>query len=393
MDDDKRILVFSEAGGTGRSYHAELSARESAPARPLSARARLEGRCGDPGSRPHQPHQPGAAAAVPSDRHRREGGEALLVHDRAPPRHARRDHPRPAPDRRPGPVPAEDNLESHYGRDALRQLYMLLVRGKVDGCSLQTFEDATGLKLMDANGIKDELPPITTFLNRLLALTIDLQNVLFTAFEQLADRTHRRRGRVRDLRCRAGDAARRELRRHRPARRSTPIPAPARRRACFTITQRERNRPVTLDDALDRLSDPRAAAAGQRALRPRRRAGPGAESDARRRRDRAARAADPADGAITAIPLADDGAEPLGRSRPRDLRRRLASRSSPRCPAFTDSAISHRRPACCCRSGSGCRTTRCAVYRLQTDDGERIIGRLVSPAWVAQAADAETRRR
>ena len=30
------------------------------------------------------------------------------------------------------------------------------------------------------------------------------------------------------------------------------------------------------------------------------------------------------------------------------------------------------------------------VYRLQTDDGERIIGRLVSPAWVAQAADAET---
>jgi hypothetical protein len=27
MDDDKRILVFSDAGGTGRSYHAELSAR------------------------------------------------------------------------------------------------------------------------------------------------------------------------------------------------------------------------------------------------------------------------------------------------------------------------------------------------------------------------------
>ena len=28
------------------------------------------------------------------------------------------------------------------------------------------------------------------------------------------------------------------------------------------------------------------------------------------------------------------------------------------------------------------------VYRLQTDDGERIIGRLVSPAWVAQAVDS-----
>jgi hypothetical protein len=27
MDDQKRILIFSDAGGTGRSYHAELSAR------------------------------------------------------------------------------------------------------------------------------------------------------------------------------------------------------------------------------------------------------------------------------------------------------------------------------------------------------------------------------
>ncbi|MDH8420653.1 strawberry notch C-terminal domain-containing protein, partial [Klebsiella pneumoniae] len=63
----------------------------------------------------------------------------------------------------------EDNLESNYARDALRQLYLLLVRGKVDGCSLEMFEDATGLKLTDSNGMRDDLPPITTFLNRLLA--------------------------------------------------------------------------------------------------------------------------------------------------------------------------------------------------------------------------------
>jgi hypothetical protein len=31
----------------------------------------------------------------------------------------------------------------------------------------------------------------------------------------------------------------------------------------------------------------------------------------------------------------------------------------------------------------------CRVYRLQTDDGERVIGRLVSPAWVAQAVETE----
>ena len=111
----------------------------------------------------------------------------------------------------------EDNLESAYARDALRQLYLLLVAGKVEFCTLQVFEDATGLKLTDSNGIRDELPPITTFLNRLLALTIDLQNVLFTAFEQLlAARIERRDGQW-HIRYRAGNPDRRELHRHRPA--------------------------------------------------------------------------------------------------------------------------------------------------------------------------------
>ena len=32
----------------------------------------------------------------------------------------------------------------------------------------------------------------------------------------------------------------------------------------------------------------------------------------------------------------------------------------------------------------------CRVYRLQTDTGERVIGRLVSPAWVAQTATGNT---
>src|SRR3546814_16461667 len=78
----------------------------------------------------------------------------------------------------------EDNLESFYARDALRQLYVLIANGKVEGCSLLTFESATGLSLIDADGcLREELPPITTFLNRMLALTIDLQNILFEAFE------------------------------------------------------------------------------------------------------------------------------------------------------------------------------------------------------------------
>ncbi len=38
---------------------------------------------------------------------------------------------------------------------------------------------------MDSTGIKDDLTPITTVLNRLLALTIELQGILFSGFEHL----------------------------------------------------------------------------------------------------------------------------------------------------------------------------------------------------------------
>ena len=172
------------------------------------------------------------------------------------------------------------------------------------------------------NGIKDELPPITTFLNRLLALTIELQNILFTAFEQLLTAASRARSHPAPTtsgwkRCAAESFVvtdRRTIYTH---------PGTGAETRLLTITQRERNRPVTLDDALDRLSDPRAVLLVNEPLGPRRRADSGPEPDARRRRDRAARPADPADGAAQR-PLDDDGGKPLGRSRPRRLRRGLA---------------------------------------------------------------------
>lgn len=81
---------------------------------------------------------------------------------------------------------SEDNLESQYARDALRQFYKLIHSGGVAGCSLEKFETITGLSLSaEEGGLKDELPPIHTFLNRMLALTIEMQNLLFDAFEQL----------------------------------------------------------------------------------------------------------------------------------------------------------------------------------------------------------------
>lgn len=185
MDDAKRVLVFSDAGGTGRSYHADLGA--------VNQRLRV-----------HYLLEAGWKA----DSAIQGFGRTNRTNQKQPPRFrpvwtdvkaqkrfistiARRLDTMGAITRGQRQTggqnmfSAEDNLESQYARDALRQLYSLLVRGKVEGCSLQQFEDATGLSLLDQGSLRDELPPITTFLNRMLALTIALQNTLFTAFEGL----------------------------------------------------------------------------------------------------------------------------------------------------------------------------------------------------------------
>jgi hypothetical protein len=273
----------------------------------------------------------------------------------------------------------EDNLESQYGRDALRQLYVLLARGKVEGCPLERFEGATGLKLMDANGLKDELPPITTFLNRLLALTIDLQHVLFTAFERLL--TTRIEGAVASgtydvgletLRAESFVVAdRRTIYVHLGTGAETRL---------LTITQRERNHPVKLDDALGRLSDHRAVLLIN---------------------ERSGRAA-------VQIPapsfMLDDG-EIERRAR---LIRPMQQHSVPlnmmaeshwveadrehfaaawqaefaEVAEFTDSTI-HVVAGLLLPIWKRLPNESTRVYRLQTDAGERIIGRKVSAAWVA----------
>ena len=154
MDDDKRILVFSDAGGTGRSYHADLSARNQRLRIHYLLEAGWKADTAIQGlgrtNRTNQAQPPlfrPIATDVKAEKRflstiarrldtlgaitrgqRQTGGQGLF---------------------RP-----EDNLESPYARDALRQLYVLLVRGKVEGCSLDRFEAATGLKLMDDNGIK-----------------------------------------------------------------------------------------------------------------------------------------------------------------------------------------------------------------------------------------------
>lgn len=382
MDDQKRILVFSDAGGTGRSYHAELSARNQRlrvhyllePGWKADAAIQGLGRT----NRTNQAQPPlfrPIATDVKAEKRflstiarrldtlgaitrgqRQTGGQGLF---------------------RP-----EDNLESAYARDALRQLYLLIVRGKVEGCSLERFESATGLKLMDANGIKDDLPPITTFLNRLLALTIELQGILFSAFEQLlqaridgaiASGTYDMG--LETLKAESFIVTDRQV--------IHTHPGTGAETRLLTLTERKRNQPVTLDAALAELDDPRAKLLTN---------------------ERSGRAA--VQIPTTSVMLDDGEIERRVRLiRPMEAMNlpmramgethwveaeRAAFASAwqaelDEVPEFTDSIL-HMVTGLLLPIWKRLPQDSSRVYRLQTDEGERIIGRRVSPAWAANAA-------
>ncbi|MES0183162.1 strawberry notch family protein [Mesorhizobium sp. C386A] len=186
MDDDKRVLVFSDAGGTGRSYHADLGVKNQRLRKHylLEAGWRADNAIQGLG-RTHRTNQKQPPLFRPMAANVKAGKRFLSTI-------ARRLDTLGAITRGQrqtggaGLFRAEDNLESPYARAALRQFYLLLHQGNIEGCSLTTFETVTGLSLTtDEGGLRDELPPITTWLNRLLALRIETQNLLFEVFEQL----------------------------------------------------------------------------------------------------------------------------------------------------------------------------------------------------------------
>jgi len=186
MDDDKAVLVFSDAGGTGRSYHADLGAKNQRLRKHylLEAGWRADNAIQGLG-RTHRTNQAQPPLFRPMAANVKAGKRFLSTI-------ARRLDTLGAITRGQrqtggaGLFRSEDNLESPYARAALRQFYWLLYQGKVEGCSLTTFEAVTGLFLTtEEGGLRDELPPITTWLNRLLALRIETQNLLFELFEQL----------------------------------------------------------------------------------------------------------------------------------------------------------------------------------------------------------------
>jgi hypothetical protein len=381
MDDLKRILVFSDAGGTGRSYHADLAARNQRlrvhyllePGWKADAAIQGLGRT----NRTNQAQPPlfrPIATDVKAEKRflstiarrldtlgaitrgqRQTGGQGLF---------------------RP-----EDNLESPYARAALRQLYLLIVRGKIEGCSLERFECSTGLKLTDTNGIKDELPPITTFLNRLLALTIELQGILFTAFEQLLDAkvAGAIASGVYDLGLETLTAEsfivtdRTSIYTH---------PATGAETRLLTITRRERNRPMQLADALAWQRDDHGrllvnAKSGRAAVQV---PAPSLMLDDGEieRRVRLIRPMEHHHASLAMM------AESHWERVDEQTFARAWNQEWQDVPAFTDSTI-HIVAGLLLPVWKRLPDESTRVYRLQTDDGERIIGRRVSATWAASA--------
>ena len=183
MAGDKSILIFSDAGGTGRSYHAAPTASNQKRRRHYllepgwRADAAIQGL-----GRTHRSAQVVAPwfRVCTTDVH----GEKRFIS---------------AISRRlatlgaiskgmretgtQGLFRAQDNLESPIARTALRALYADFASDCATSMTLQDFTDWTALKIVDKEGVMlEELPPIQRFLNRVLALPIHMQNALFDEF-------------------------------------------------------------------------------------------------------------------------------------------------------------------------------------------------------------------
>ncbi|MDE0360323.1 MAG: strawberry notch C-terminal domain-containing protein, partial [Rhodospirillaceae bacterium] len=193
MDGSKKILVFSMAGGTGRSYHADLSCRHTArrvhyllePG--WRAEQAIQGL-----GRTHRTHQASAPVFRPvttdvKGERRFIATIARRLDSLGALTRGQRDSQTSLGGADAQLFRARDNLESPYARAALRQFYGSLWAGYIPDWSLDRFETATGLKLTYEGNLKEELPPMPKFLNRLLALPIDEQNALFAQLEERID--------------------------------------------------------------------------------------------------------------------------------------------------------------------------------------------------------------
>lgn len=190
MSGRKNVLVFSDAGGTGRSYHADLTApnhrrrahvlaeagwRADAAIQGLG-RSHRTNQASAPLFRPLTTDIQGEKRFISTISRRLDSLGALTKGDRKTAGN--------------GLFSASDNLESDWAEQALGAFYSNLVWGSATCMTPDEFQEKTGISLFDAEGSpksNDDLPPINTWLNRVLALRIADQNAIFADFEAILD--------------------------------------------------------------------------------------------------------------------------------------------------------------------------------------------------------------
>ena len=180
MDENRRILIFSMAGGTGRSYHADLRRKNQQ-------------------KRVHYVLQPGWQA----DKAIQGLGRTHRSNQAQPPEYRLVTTDVPAQKRfvatiakrldhlgaltrgqrqagSQGLFSSEANLESKYGEDAGRNLIRDIVDGQIEGLNEETLEKMLGLNVTVDGAVRNSmLPRISRLLNRLLMTKLDDMDIFF----------------------------------------------------------------------------------------------------------------------------------------------------------------------------------------------------------------------
>ena len=276
---------------------------------------------------------------------------------------------------------ASDNLESPYAKVALRQFYIALWRGNIAGWSMDRFEDATGLKLIWEGSLKEDLPPMPRFLNRLLALPIAEQNELFAELEtrieanieQAIEAGTHEQG-VETIRANSLTVASREtVHVHEASGAATEL---------VEIVRRDRLVPLQADDAL-------ALRDGRPIINTRsKRAAVVLPAPSRMFEDGGSRPGSAWSAPPPASPWPRRNLPPrTGRIPAKIAGARCGMRRSKVCPATPNPACGWS-PVCCCPSGTGCRARTCGCAGLRPMPGESLLGRVLTPEQAHAFRDA-----
>ena len=193
QDGKKHILVFSDAGGTGKSYHADLTAKNqeqrvhyliqagwSAPKAVQGfGRTNRSNQASAPIYKLVTTDVKGQKRFISTIARRLDQLGALTKGQRQT---------------GSGVFSARDNLESDLATDTLYNFYQALVRDQLEGLDPLSVLEKLGLmeKFTDKETGRIKVPDgdgrdMSLFLNRILALEYDEQNAVFDAFNRMLD--------------------------------------------------------------------------------------------------------------------------------------------------------------------------------------------------------------